>query len=443
MALILLLLTNMIMGMTLTAMEKKTLREQIEQRMLDIANVASAQVNGDELKTITPKDRNNEIYQRTYNTLHTFQNNIELEYIYLIAPLDDGTFTFGIDPDEEDPGKYGELIETTDALKNAAKGTPDVDKTPHSDDWGRFYSAYSPIMDSQGNVIAIVGVDFDADWYDEKMNTHKAAGIILTMVALTIGIVLSFVIMSQNRKRFIAMLKSIDELDKETKKLDDIIMQSSVKKLDMLPNENSSVLKTLAAGESMKAAPVNEYDEVHTSIEAVYNKLQKYLKYVDSEVYTDDTTGVYNKAAYKKRICELDEQIAKGEADFSVAFFDINGIKKIYTHHGFEAGEKLMYECALLLMKVFGKENVYHITGDEFIVLIDGKSKFDMEDYFTKLDIKLDKYNKDHVMEHPLSVSKGSATYDSNKYDSYRKTFIAAEARCKKDKDDFYGRVLT
>ena len=167
------------------------------------------------------------------------------------------------------------------------------------------------------------------------------------------------------------------------------------------------------------------------------------MKYVDSEVYTDDTTGVYNKAAYKKRICELDEQIAKGEADFSVAFFDINGIKKIYTHHGFEAGEKLMYECALLLMKVFGKENVYHITGDEFIVLIDGKSKFDMEDYFTKLEIKLDKYNKDHVMEHPLSVSKGSATYDSNKFDSYRKTFIAAEARCKKDKDDFYGRVLT
>ena len=251
MALILLLLTNMIMGITLTAMEKKTLREQIEQRMLDVANVASAQVNGDELKTITPKDRNNEIYQRTYNTLHTFQNNIELEYIYIIAPLDDGTFTFGIDPDEEDPGKYGELIEATDALKNAAKGTPDVDKTPHSDKWGRFYSAYSPIMDSQGNVIAIVGVDFDADWYDEKMNTHKAAGIILTMVALTVGIVLSFIIMSQNRKRFTAMLKSIDELDKETKKLDDIIMQSSIKKLDMLPNENNSVLKTLAAGESM------------------------------------------------------------------------------------------------------------------------------------------------------------------------------------------------
>ena len=443
MALILLLLTNMIMGMTLTAMEKKTLREQIEQRMLDIANVASAQVNGDELKTITLKDRNNEIYQRTYNTLYTFQNNIELEYIYIIAPLDDGTFTFGIDPETEDPGEYGEFIEATDALKNAAKGTPDVDKTPHSDKWGRFYSAYSPIMDSQGNVIALVGVDFDADWYDEKMNTHKAAGIILTMVALTVGIVLSFIIMSQNRKRFIAMLKSIDELDKETKKLDDIIMQSSIKKFDMLPNENSSVLKTLAAGESMKAAPVNEYDEVHTSIEAVYNKQKKYLKYVDAEIYTDDTTGVLNKAAYKNKITELDEDIAKGEADFSVAFFDINGIKKIYTHHGFEAGEKLMYDCALLLKNVFGKDHVYHVTGDEFVVLINSKSRFDMEDYFTKLDIMLKKYNQDHVMEHPLSIAKGSATFDKMKFDSYRNTFVEAEARCKKDKDNFYGKVLT
>ena len=66
-----------------------------------------------------------------------------------------------------------------------------------------------------------------------------------------------------------------------------------------------------------------------------------------------------------------------------------------------------------------------------------------MEDYFTKLDIMLKKYNQDHIMEHPLSIAKGSATFDKMKYDSYRKTFVEAEARCKKDKDNFYGKVLT
>ena len=50
----------------------------------------------------------------------------------------------------------------------------------------------------------------------------------------------------------------------------------------------------------------------------------------------------------------------------SAAFFDINGLKKTYTHFGFEIGEKLIFECAVLLKSVFGKENVYHITGDEY-----------------------------------------------------------------------------
>jgi PleD family two-component response regulator len=62
---------------------------------------------------------------------------------------------------------------------------------------------------------------------------------------------------------------------------------------------------------------------VNTSIEEVYNKLHSYLKYVESRVYTDDTTGVQNKAAYRNKIKELDEQIKAGNAVFSIAFFDI------------------------------------------------------------------------------------------------------------------------
>ena len=61
-ALTLLLLTNILMGMVLMMLAKKTLRGQIEQRMLDVANVASAQINGDELKTITPMDKDTEQY---------------------------------------------------------------------------------------------------------------------------------------------------------------------------------------------------------------------------------------------------------------------------------------------------------------------------------------------------------------------------------------------
>ena len=376
-----------------SGLSKITLREQIDQRMLDVANTAARQLNGDDLKTLKAQDVGTEAYDSALETLRSFQDSIELDYIYGIRAESDGTFTFTIDPAEEDPGEFGSLIVTTPALQQAANGTPSVDKKAYSDAWGRFYSAYSPVFDSNGDVAGIVGVDFNAEWYDGKINSHRAIAVIIAMVAMTIGIVLSFTIMSQNRKRFSAMLQQLSTLSKETERLDRIIMQSSIKKLDLLPESDSAVLKTLATGVTHSRHSSDEYEAINTSIEAVYTKLHSYLKYIDSEVYTDDTTGVNNKAAYRNKIKELDESILAGNAVFSMAFFDINGIKKIYVHYGFEAGEKLMYECAKLLKEVFGEKNIYHITGDEFIVIMEKKGRLDMREYLTKFETALKQYN--------------------------------------------------
>lgn len=438
-ALALLLATNILMGVTLMTMSKRSLRDQVEERMLDVSKAAAAQIDGDVIKHLTAEDKDTEEYIRTLNILRSFQDNIELDYIYGINPGPNDTFTFAIDPDREDPADFGEAIEATDALKAAAKGVPSVDKKPHADEWGRFYSAYSPIYDSEGNVVGIIGVDFDADWYDGVLNSRKAVAVILTMVALTIGIVLSFIIMSQNRKRFSTMLHRLSELELETKQLDQIIMQSSIKRLDLLPESESKVLKTLANGETVALHSIDEYEAVNTSIESVYNKLHSYLRYVESGVYIDDTTGVKNKAAYRNKIKELDEQIEAGNAEFSAAFFDINGLKKTYTHFGFEAGEKLMFECAVLLKSVFGKENVYHITGDEYIVIMDKKQSWEMSDYFAKFEKALKQYNDEHVQENNLSVAKGSVTFDPEKHKNYRQVFIEVKEACDKDKDKYYG----
>ncbi len=439
-ALALLLTTNILMGVTLMTMSKNNLRDQIEQRMLDVSKAAAAQIDGDVIKNLTAEDKDKEDYIRTANILRSFQDNIELDYIYGVNPGPNDTFTFAIDPDRVDPADFGEAIVVTDALRTAAKGVPSVDKKPHSDEWGRFYSAYSPIFDSTGSVVGIIGVDFDADWYDGVLDSGKEVAVIITMAALTIGIILSFIIMSQNRKRFSAMLQRLSDLDLQTKQLDEIIMKSSIKRLDMLPESESTVLKTLASGESAMKRSVDEYEALNTSIESAYNKLSSYLKYVESGLYTDDTTGVQNKAAYRSKIKKLDDQIKAGGADFSIVFLDINGMKRIYTHHGFEAGEKLMFQCALMLKEVFGKENVYHVMGDEFIVIMEKKDRFDMNNYLAKFDAALKQYNDEHVQENYLSVAKGIVIFDPEKFKDYRQVFIEVKEACDKDKDAHYKR---
>ena len=151
-ALALLLLTNILMAMTLSTLAKKNLREQIEQRMLDVANTAAYMIDGDEIKNITKEDEGTEPYNRALETLRAFQENIALDYIYGINPEPDGTFTFTIDPAIDDPGEFGEPIVTTDALVSAANGVAAVDQKAYSDKC-MYYLDYPIIYFAEDNLV--------------------------------------------------------------------------------------------------------------------------------------------------------------------------------------------------------------------------------------------------------------------------------------------------
>ncbi len=135
----LLLLLNLVLGYALVSQSTSSMKALIQQRMLDIANPAAAMLDGDALEQLTPDNKNSEAYRRTFQILDSFRQTIDLEYIYGIRQLDDGTFVFTVDPDPDDPGEFGKPVATTDALVEAANGTPAVDDTPYEDSWGRFY----------------------------------------------------------------------------------------------------------------------------------------------------------------------------------------------------------------------------------------------------------------------------------------------------------------
>ena len=85
-ALTLLLVTNVLTSITLMTMAKRSLREQIEQRMLDITNTAASQINGDVLRELKAEDKGTENYERILDILRVYQDNIKLDYIYGINP---------------------------------------------------------------------------------------------------------------------------------------------------------------------------------------------------------------------------------------------------------------------------------------------------------------------------------------------------------------------
>ena len=167
-----LLIVNATLGIVLALQSSDALKSLIRDRMLDVSNTAADMIDGDILGTITAEDENTPEYRNIMRTLTCYQDNIELSYICCIRDLGNKNVVITLDPTVSDPAEFGEPIVFTDALYEASFGTSSVDKIAYEDRWGRFYSAYSPVFDSKGNVGGIVAVDFSADWYEEKMKVY-------------------------------------------------------------------------------------------------------------------------------------------------------------------------------------------------------------------------------------------------------------------------------
>ena len=173
---------------------RNAVRTSVQQRMLDIANCASGAVDGDLLIDIKAEDEGTKKYQQIYDALAVFRDNVEVEYVYGIRAEKDGRFTFTVDPTIIDPGEFGSEVKNTDALYQASQGIPSVDEVSYTDAWGSFYSAYSPVLDSKGNIAGIIGVDFSADWFDGQMNYHTQQILITYLIIFVLTTILSWLL---------------------------------------------------------------------------------------------------------------------------------------------------------------------------------------------------------------------------------------------------------
>lgn len=196
-----LMTVNGLLGFVLTEQSKAAMKALIHSRMLDISNTAADMLDGDKLKNLKAEDKGTPPYQHVHDTLNYFRENINLSFIYCVQAAGEKEFVFSVDPDPDDPGEFGSPVVYTDALYKASKGTPAVDDEPYSDAWGRFYSAYSPVFDSNGRVAGIVAVDFSAKWYDEQIAIQEKTIIICMLVSLLIYVILVVAVTRRLRRR--------------------------------------------------------------------------------------------------------------------------------------------------------------------------------------------------------------------------------------------------
>ena len=424
---ILLFALNAVIGVILTMKSQNTLMYMINMRMLDISNSAAAAIDGDDFEKVTDDTTTNE-YKSIYRILRTFQDKITCDYIYSGRLTDDGKIVFVIDP-SDDPGFYGEEIIYTEALSNAAHGTPDVDDVAYEDRWGRFYSAYSPIYNSKNEVVGIVGVDFNKEWYDAQLYQNTVAIIVIIFSSLFIGVLVVIVAMSGVRKRFRQVNSELATLSDSISELTD---KMEIKGVDIPSNVTDNEVDEQA----------DELLNVGSKLSAMQATLEKFTAYMNKKAYTDMLTGVNNATAYYSVIEHKTEDIKNGTADFAVIIFDLNGLKKINDEYGHAVGDSYIVASVNIMSEALGKENIYRVGGDEFIVVIDNASQQMIDVIFKRLDeATVTENKKPRIFSEKVTFSKGAAIFDPNRDKAFNDVFKRADSAMYDNKEAFHKKM--
>ncbi len=185
---VILVVATAVLGTISVKQSASAMDHLIKQRMMDIANTAAAEIDGDVLDALEDGDQETEEYASVLADLAAYRDNTDLEYIYCMEKTGANSFIFTVDADPEEPADWGDEVEVTDALVVAGNGTGAVDDKPYADEWGNHYSAYSPVFTSSGKIAGIVGVDFSADWYDEQIASNIRTVVIIGLIILIISI---------------------------------------------------------------------------------------------------------------------------------------------------------------------------------------------------------------------------------------------------------------
>ena len=420
------------LGIVMINLSAKSTREVLNHKMLELAQTAAKLVNGDEIKTLTvaDKENNTEPYKKNYDILAAFktsaqENGADLAFIYCLVRVSPEKIVFSIDP-SDDPGIF--LTEEpiyTDAMIAATYGTPGVDSQAYQDRWGNLYSAYAPVFGSDNQVAAVVGVDVWAKWYDTEIINSVIAISVIGAVTIAAGVLIALLITIRLRKRLDSLTTDMVSLESDLQKL----LLEIRKPTDFNPDESSDNIRG------------DEIAVLKNKINIAQEEVRQYIAYSERKAYTDSLTKIGNRLAYFERVKAINSKIESGEDFcFAVLVYDVNGLKDINDTYGHEFGDIALIVAADLIQKIFGVENTYRIGGDEIVIIMENENCNDISHMNDEFNDQLAIFNESKdAIQIPISLSYGLAKYDKEADKEFLDVFRRADKDMYDRKNAYYN----
>jgi signal transduction histidine kinase/CheY-like chemotaxis protein len=165
---------------------------------LPVTEKAASSIDGDKFeelaRTCDPEDP---YYEETRLKLLDMRNGAGCRYLYTMAPVEGTLYRFVIDgsgePGEETFSALGEEedVGTYDAafFKAVNEGVSQFGELDYQERWGWVISTYSPILNSRGRVVGVIGCDFDAESIYAMLRSQIIRQTILPAFFILVGLV--------------------------------------------------------------------------------------------------------------------------------------------------------------------------------------------------------------------------------------------------------------
>ena len=203
----------------------KAVEDTFAVQGINIMEKAASLIDGDAFEALAKSlDDTDPYYEETRIKLLELKKVTGVRYLYTMAPpggdISSDTWNFIIDGSAEpdDPDNFSALGDTDEILDydEAFKKVLDTGKTETSrlekqGDWGWLVSTYTPIRNSRGLTVGIIGADFDGNYLNDAIRAGQRQKIIIGLVSIVLGLALMFLFL----RMIFSRIQSVNSILKE------------------------------------------------------------------------------------------------------------------------------------------------------------------------------------------------------------------------------------
>jgi diguanylate cyclase (GGDEF)-like protein len=140
-----------------------------------------------------------------------------------------------------------------------------------------------------------------------------------------------------------------------------------------------------------------------------------YTRQMEKIAQSDMLTGILNRRGFYEKVeCTFAADINNGNTP-GIIFCDVNGLKKVNDHFGHEVGDRMIFETAKLLEKVFNGNILARMGGDEFVIYVSSCNQTSLDHYNVMLEQAIHEANALSESLFEISLEAGMACYNLNK----------------------------